>query len=126
MEKQDREQEFRNGLERLRQPEPAPGGFAGRLARQVDQWNAVEKTALRRARRGSLGWAAAIAASVVLLAATGLYIGNRPAEPADMAAYDTYSDPEDAAVAAERALTKFSKELNKGLDKVGETENERK
>lgn len=120
MEKQDKQQELRKGMELLRQPQQAPDGLAGRLERQIDQWDAVEQTAGRRVRHWTMGWAAAIAASVLLLTATGLYIGHRPAEPADMTAYDTYSDPEDAEAAAERALTKFSKELNKGLDKVGE------
>ncbi len=94
-------------------------GLAGRLSRQVDRWNAVEKSSGSRARRMSLRVVSMVAASLLLLFSLGIYLNSRHSEPAVAAAQlDTFSNPEDASAAAGKALAKFSLALNKGLGKM--------
>lgn len=90
-----------------------------RLSRQIDGWNMVEKTAVRVVRRINLRWLAGVAASLLLVVFLGLYFNSRQEEP-PVTMQDTFSDPRDAAAEAERALTKFSVDLNRGLDKMNE------
>lgn len=107
-------------LHRLQMPDERVGQeFVTRLSRQVDQWNAVEKSSGSRARRMSLRVVGMVAASLLLLFSLGMYLNNRQGQPAMMVEQrDTFNNPEDAAAAAGKALAKFSSALNKGLDKV--------
>lgn len=79
----------------------------------------VEKTAVRVVRRINLRWLGGVAASLLLLVFLGLYFNSRQEEP-PVTMQDTFSDPRDAAAEAQRALTKFSVDLNRGLDKMNE------
>ena len=92
------------------------------LSRQIDGWNRVEKSSFRSVRRIDLRWMAGIAASLTLLFSLGYYLNNRP-QQTSLALHDTYTDPRDAAVETQKALMKFSIDLNKGLDKVNEATN---
>ena len=75
-----------------------------RLSRQIDAWNRVEKSSSR-------------AASILVILSLGVFISERQ-DRQEMTMEDTYSDPRDAAAETQRALTKFSIALNKGLGKL--------
>lgn len=90
-----------------------------RLSRQIDGWNMVEKTSIRVARRIDLRWFGGLAASLLLVLSLGLYFNSRQ-EESPITMQDTFSDPRDAAAETQRALMKFSVDLNKGLDKINE------
>ena len=101
----------------------APDSLEARLSNDIDGWNMVEKNALRRSRVISLRWIAGVAASLMLLFTLGTYLNNRPstARPYANNLRETYDNPKDAAGEAERALTKFSVAINKGLNKINNT-----
>ncbi len=83
----------------------------------------VEKHSNRRARTVSLRWMAGMAASVAVLLTLGTYLNNRESTARPIATdVETYDNPKDAAGETERALTKFSIAINKGLDKINNTE----
>jgi hypothetical protein len=100
-----------------------PGDLEARLSNDIDCWNMVEKSTLRRARVMSLRWIAGVAASLMLLFTLGTYLNNRPstARPYANNLKETYDNPQDAAGETERALTKFSIAINKGLSKINNT-----
>jgi len=93
-----------------------------KLSHVIDGWNMVEKTSVRSVRRVDLHWIAGIAASLLFLFSFGYYLNNHQQETS-VAMQDTYTDPRDAAAEAQKALMKFSVDLNKGLDKVSEATN---
>lgn len=101
----------------------APDSLEARLSNDIDGWNMVEKNALRRSRVISMRWIAGVAASLMLLFTLGTYLNNRPttARPYANNLRETYDNPRDAAGEAERALTKFSVAINKGLNKINNT-----
>jgi len=94
-----------------------PNQLEERLERQIYQWNMVEKTARRSATHVSLRWIVGIAASLLILFSIGIFINRQDKEMnlSSIEEADTYDNPEDASAEAARALTKFSKSLNKGL-----------
>lgn len=99
--------------------EEAESRLRDRLSRQIDGWNMVEKTSIRVARRIDLRWFGGLAASLLLVLSLGLYFNSRQ-EESPITMQDTFSDPRDAAAETQRALMKFSVDLNKGLDKINE------
>lgn len=92
-------------------------GREQRLSRQIDAWNRVEKSSSRATRRFDLRWMGGIAASILVILSLGVFLSERH-DRQEMAVEDTYSDPRDAAAETQRALTKFSIALNKGLGKL--------
>lgn len=103
-------------------PTDVPENLQMRLKRQIDGWNAVEKTAGRQARSIALRWIAGIAASLLLLFSLGLFLNERGKHPSTAnlqnsypIPHDTYSDPQDAYAETQKALVKFSQSINKGL-----------
>lgn len=101
-----------------------PEGLEARLSHDIERWNMVEKSISRKARVMSLRWIAGVAASLVMLFTLGIYLNNRPstARPYVNNLRETYDNPKDAAGETERALTKFSIAINRGLDKINNTE----
>ncbi|MDR1919557.1 MAG: hypothetical protein LBQ65_07930 [Tannerellaceae bacterium] len=87
---------------------PLPPGLGERLEKRIDQYAAQEKR--RRLRR--LYWPVSAAAIALLCIGIFLQTGEQ-GHPAD-----TYSDPAEAAMAAEKALVFMSAQLNKGLAQV--------
>jgi len=86
---------------------PLPPGLAERLEAHIDRLASPPK-----ARRHSLPyWAAAAAVAAVVSIAVFLPLGNKPPT-------DTFTDPYEAAIAAQQVLAFLSTELNKGLDQV--------
>ncbi len=101
-----------------------PHDLEQRLERSIDQWNMVEKHTDRHARTVSMRWIAGMAASMALLFTLGTYLNTRSITATQTVAAsmtETYDNPKDAASETERALTKFSIALNKGLKKMGQS-----
>ena len=89
------------------------------LERQINQWNTVESTARKTARRAGLRWVVGIAASILILLAVGIFVDKHESKQlSDIDKIDTYDNPEDAYATANKALTKFSVSLNKGLEAI--------
>lgn len=107
-------------LQTLQEPPSAEiHDFEERLSKQIDQWNAVERASGRKARRMSFRVVGLVAASLLLIFSLGVFLNNRQAQAEVMAEQtDTFTNPQDAQVAAGKALAKFSTALNKGLNKM--------
>ncbi|MDR1623804.1 MAG: hypothetical protein LBS04_02385 [Tannerellaceae bacterium] len=91
---------------------PIPEGLSARLEAHIDALAANEKK--RKTRRFMYRTTAAIAI-VLLCIGIFLEIGKQPPTPSMT---DTFSDPEEAAIAAGQALTLMSAQLNKGIGKI--------
>ena len=94
---------------------PVPTGMEERLSRQISQWNSLDVATRRTVRHINLRWVVGIAASLLLLLATGAIVyqheNNSP-----QTEQDTYTNAKDAYAETSRALMKFSKSLNKGIE----------
>ena len=94
---------------------PVPTGMEGRLSRQISQWNSLEVATQRTIRHINLRWVVGIAASMLLLLATGAIVyQNENNSP--QTEQDTYTNAKDAYAETSKALMKFSKSLNKGIE----------
>ena len=94
---------------------PTPEGMEDRLSRQISQWNTLEVTTRRTIRHINLRWVVGIAASLLLLFAAGAIVyQNENKSP--QTEQDTYTNAKDAYAETSKALMKFSKTLNKGID----------
>mgnify|MGYP000846567644 FL=1 len=94
---------------------PTPAGMEERLSRQISQWNILEVTTRHTIRHINLRWVVGIAASLLLLFATGAIVyQNENKSP--QTEQDTYTNAKDAYAETSKALMKFSKTLNKGID----------
>ena len=94
---------------------PIPAGMEGCLSRQISQWNNIEVATQRTIRHINLRWVVGIAASLLLLFATGTIVyQNENNSP--QTEQDTYTNAKDAYAETSKALMKFSKSLNKGIE----------
>ena len=84
-----------------------PFDLESKIERQINQWNTIESTARKTARKANLRWTIGICASILLLIGVGIFIDN----------------PEDAYATANKALTKFSVSINKGLKTINNATN---
>ncbi|MCR5077212.1 MAG: hypothetical protein K6A82_04140 [Prevotella sp.] len=94
---------------------PVPEGLESRLERQVSQWNTIETATRRNARHAGLRWVVGIAASLLLLTTIGTIAYHRQ-DTSKMSQEDTYTNTQDAYAETSRALIKFSKTLNRGIE----------
>ncbi len=105
----------------LEQSVPVPDGLEDRLSRAIDGWEAAEKMAERKRRmmpKAPMWWrVAGIAASVAIMVGVGMTM-NRGQHGGTGEPADTFSDPQEACAATEKALTIFAKALNKSMDGV--------
>ncbi len=100
----------------LQEEQALPEGLSRRLEQQIDAWAVAEEKKTRSlTRRRSLYWLSGVAA--VALLCIGIFLYDAPSHTPDRLA-DTYTNPKDAAVAAEKALLLMSQNLNKGLSQV--------
>lgn len=100
-----------------------PTGLSERLERNINAWADEEnrmKSDQRISRTRSLYWLSGIAAAILCAV---LFIFTETGHPNPRLA-DTYSDPKEAAVAAENALALISSNLNKGLVQVNDARQE--
>ena len=90
-----------------------PEGLSMRLEQYIDN---LENNNKRQTSIGRMWlWAGGIAASLLLGLALIQFDGN---DRQEVMIADTYTNPQDAAATAERALCFISTKLNKGLDKA--------
>ena len=108
----------------LRDDQALPEGLSERLEQQIDAWAAAEKKETMRSsfRRRSLYWFSGAAAAIVLLCVglfnlTDLNRGKQPLA-------DTYDNPQEAAIAARKALAFMSVNLNKGIEQMNDAQQE--
>jgi len=106
----------------LREDGKLPEGLSGRLEQYIDNLAAKEqkqKSPLMRKHFIYLfgGVAAAMLIGFVLFLQTDNFY-NKPTTA------DTFSDPQEAAIAANKALAFMSTQLNNGLDQVSDAEQE--
>jgi len=98
----------------LRSEQELPEGLSERLERHIDQLATDEKKRkISITKRRSIYWFGSIAASLIVGVAIFFQVESRYTEP-----QDTFSDPREAAIAAQNALAMLSTKLNKGLDQV--------
>ena len=93
-----------------------PEGLEERLSAKIDEWEKEEKQ--QEAKHRSLFPKAlrytAAAASVVLVVGVGIHLLSQD-KYMDLAEQDTYQDPMQAKMEAERALNLLAMNLNKGM-----------
>jgi len=106
----------------LREDQTLPEGLSERLEQQIDAWAAAEKKETIRSsfRRRSLYWLSGAAA--VALLCVGIFQFAAPEKEYQLA--DTYTNPQEAAIAARKALAFLSVNLNKGIEQVNEVQQE--
>ena len=93
-----------------------PIGMEDRLSKAIDSWESNEKHTIeyqRSKRSYKLQWIGSIAASILIIVSIGWY--NWGAKPVRK---DTFATPEEAYMEAQKALVKFSIELNKGVKQI--------
>lgn len=109
-------EQFETDIFKTAQP-PVPEGMEQRLSRQIDRWNSIERQTARRTRIVGMRWAAGIAAGVALVAGIWSVSLRQPVASGELAVEEeTFNDPDAARVEAEKALAKFSRSINKGLE----------
>ncbi|MDR3140394.1 MAG: hypothetical protein LBU37_01495 [Tannerellaceae bacterium] len=91
---------------------PVPEGLSARLEAHIDALAANEK----KRKNGRLMYRATAAAAIALLCIS-IFLKTEKQSPAP-SMIDTFSNPEEAAVAAGQALAFMSAQLNKGIGKV--------
>lgn len=95
---------------------PIPEGLEERLSAKIDEWEKEEKQ--QEVKHRSLFPKAlrytAVAASVVLVVGVGIHLLSQD-KYMDLAEQDTYQDPMQAKMEAERALNLLAMNLNKGM-----------
>ena len=95
---------------------PIPEGLEERLSAKIDEWEKEEKQQKAKHRPlfpKPLRYTAA-AASVVLVVGIGIQLLNQE-KYQNLAEQDTYQDPMQAKMEAERALNLLAMNLNKGM-----------
>ena len=91
----------------LQEEQALPEGLSRRLEQQIDAWASAEESG-------------AVAAILLCIAFFQYDVSSHtPDRPRD-----TYTNPEEAAVAAEKALLLLSQNLNKGISQVNDAEQE--
>ena len=108
----------------LREDQTLPEGLSERLEQQIDTWAAAEKKETLRSsfRRRSLYWINGTAAAILLLC-VGI-AGLKDLETSKQQLADTYTNPQEAAIAAGKALAFMSSNLNKGIDQMNDAQQE--
>lgn len=108
----------------LRKDQTLPEGLSERLEQQIDTWAAAEKKETVRSsfRRRSLYWISGTAAAILLLC-VGI-AGLKDLETGKQHLADTYTNPQEAAIAAGKALAFMSSNLNKGIDQMNDAQQE--
>lgn len=108
----------------LREDQTLPEGLSERLEQQIDTWAAAEKKETLRSsfRRRSLYWISGTAAAILLLCVGIAELKDLETGKQQLA--DTYTNPQEAAIAAGKALAFMSSNLNKGIDQMNDAQQE--
>jgi hypothetical protein len=102
--------------------EAAPKGLEQHLDRQINGWNMIEKSSVRKVRKLSLRWSLGIAASLLAILSLGIFTMQQDNQSSYAEQEDTYSNPEDAYKETAKVLTLFSEKLNKGLNAINKND----
>lgn len=95
-----------------------PDELEAKLEGWIDQWDTHERRKQQQRKHTRLlhwQWIGSIAACVILLLSTGVYLYQYETH---WAPHDTCATPEEAYAQAQKALIKLSASLNKGIDKM--------
>lgn len=105
----------------LKEDQTLPEGLSQRLEQQIDAWAATEKKETPRSslRRRSLYWLSGAVAAIVLLC---VGISQLTPDEHQQPLADTYTNPQEAAVAACKALAFLSSNLNKGIEQINDAQ----
>jgi hypothetical protein len=95
-----------------------PEGVSERLEKSIMQMDVSQKS---QTLKRQLHYWISSAAAVTLLCIGLFFFFFRPSPPKLV---DTFSNPEEAALVAEQSITFMSMQLNKGLNKVSDAEQE--
>ena len=108
----------------LREDQTLPEGLSERLEQQIDSWAAAEKkeTVRSSCHRRSLYWLSGAVAAILLLC-VGIF-GLTDLNTGKQQLADTYTNPQEAAIAAQKALAFMSSNLNKGIDQINDAQQE--
>lgn len=95
---------------------PIPEGLEERLSAKIDEWEKEEKQqkAQRRTLRPNILRYTAAAACIVFVLGVGIHLLSQD-KYMNLAEQDTYQDPMQAKMEAERALNLLAMNLNKGM-----------
>lgn len=107
----------------LREDQTLPEGLSQRLEQQIDAWATAEQKETPRSsfRRRSLYWLSGAVAAILLLCVSIFQLTpDRDQQPLA----DTYSNPQEAAIAAQKALALLSSNLNKGIEQINDAQEE--
>lgn len=106
----------------LHEDQALPEGLSQRLEQQIDAWADAEQKEMPRSsfRRRSLYWLSGVAAAALLCVGIFQLTEQNTAQP--MA--DTYTNPQEAAQVAQKALALLSSNLNKGIDQMNDARQE--
>lgn len=96
-----------------------PAGVSERLEQTIDGMDRSQQSAIKK-RRILLYWVSS-AAAIVLLCIGLFFTTQRSVEPQIA---DTFEDPVEAAIAAEKVLAFMSSQLNKGFSQVADATHE--
>ena len=108
----------------LREDQMLPEGLSERLEQQIDTCAAAEKKETLRSsfHRRSLYWLSGAVAAILLLC-VGIF-GLTDLNTGKQQLADTYTNPQEAAIAAGKALAFMSSNLNKGIDQMNDAQQE--
>lgn len=96
-----------------------PEGLESRLSAAIDGWEEAEKKRRRagtRVRIISMRRIASVAASVAVVLAIGFGVNHYGGSMEQPEMADTFTDPNDAYMATEKALTIFANAINRSMD----------
>ncbi len=95
---------------------PIPEGLEERLSAKIDEWEKEEKQqkAQRRTLHPNILRYTAAAACIVFVLGVGIHLLSQD-KYMNLAEQDTYQDPMQAKMEAERALNLLAMNLNKGM-----------
>lgn len=100
----------------LQEEQALPEGLSRRLEKQIDTWASTEEKKTRSLTcRRTLYWLSGVAATILLCIS---FLQYKSSYQAHDRLSDTYTNPKDAAAAAEKALLLLSQNLNKGISQV--------
>lgn len=106
----------------LREDQTLPEGLSERLEQQINTWAVAKKKETIRSSfcRRSLYWLSGAAAATLLC--VGIFQFVVPEKEYQLA--DTYTNPQEAAIVARKALAFLSVNLNKGIEQINEAQQE--
>ena len=101
-----------------------PAMLESNLSNLIDTFAQEKGIKPKKNKKYLLVWFSSVAASIALLISIGLYLNNKPSIKDTQIAEkgielkDTFTNPDDAYIEAQRALTLVSSNFNKGMNQL--------